>query len=145
MLSQYYYCLSIGHKIMSENNVAVTPNEEEVTNEVAEPTPEVTKADGLAEDGTQYSEESAEVAKFMELFPEVELDAAIGSVVVIHNNIIAGNDIAGADSVKEVIDMISEKLLANSEEAPAEEVPAADGMETADGVKAPAEEEKEVE
>jgi len=84
---------------------------------------------GLANDGTQYSAESPEVVKYLEMFPDVELDAAIGSVVTIHNNVIAGAEVAG--DVKEITDMISAKLLADSEEVPADEneEPENDGLD----------------
>jgi len=101
---------------------------------------------GLANDDTQYSAESPEVVKYLEMFPDVELDAAIGSVVTIHNNVIAGAEVAG--DVKEITDMISAKLLADSEEVPADEneEPENDGLEDEtkpEGEDSPADSEEE--
>lgn len=98
------------------------------------------KQPGLALDGTQYSAESPEVVKFRELFPDVTEEAAIGSVVEIHDNIVESKEIAG--DAKEVEEMIRQKLLADSEEIDsenAEEKPETDGLDTSEGVKEPGE------
>lgn len=98
---------------IKEEGVAITPNEE--TNETAETSAEtLNKPFGLANDETQYSEESEAVIKYKELFPDVETDAAISSVISIHNRIIAGEEPAG--EAEEVVEIIKAKLLENSEE-----------------------------
>lgn len=82
------------------------------------------KALGLANDDTQYGAESPEVIKFRELWPDVELDAAIGSVVSIHNQIIADtadSSITEGSKKYEIVKMIKDKLLADSEEVKEDE------------------------
>ena len=41
---------------------------------------------GVAIDGTRFDATSPEVIAYREQYPDVELDAAIGSVVAMHNN-----------------------------------------------------------
>jgi len=67
------------------------------------------KFNGLAADDTQYSIDSPEVKEYLNIFPDVTPEAAVGSVIEIHNNVAAGEDIA-SDKVESVIDMIKEKL-----------------------------------
>lgn len=82
------------------------------------------KISGLAKDGTEYTADSAEVKKFKEIFADVTDEAAIGSVVNMHNAIAEGEDPAG-EAADEVEKMIREKIDGVREEEEATEEEAA--------------------
>lgn len=102
---------------VQEEGVAVTPHEE--TSETTTATQETatngsSDIHGEASDGTVYDLVSPAVVKYRELFPEVTPEAAIGSVVSIHNAIANGDEPAG--ETLEVYDLIVRGMAANSEE-----------------------------
>lgn len=84
-----------------QEGVAVTPNEETAQE------PQAEDIFGEAEDGTRYNAESPAVVAYRELFPEVSLEAAIGSVVALHASVVSGEtvseDVVGADRVISII------------------------------------------
>lgn len=100
----------------------------------------VTRLEGIAGDGTKYYSDSPEVLAYKEAFPEVATDAAIGSVIAIHDNIVNGKEPAaeGEEAMK-IVDLVKANIEAGiagkvdtGEETTGEEV-AAEGNETADG------------
>lgn len=106
--------------IQQEEGVAVTPHVENEAEEMNQGTTEETTnaagddIHGEAADGTVYDLVSPAVVKYRELFPEVTPEAAIGSVVSIHNSIAEGAEPAG--ETLEVYNMIVSGMAANSEE-----------------------------
>lgn len=113
---------------MTEQNVAVTPNDEGVEEIEQDTTSGQLTGNpfGLTDDGTQYSIESPEVVKFKELYPEVTDEVAISSVVGLHDIITDGGE-TNPEAI-EVVEMIKEKLMATSGDAPDQE-PDADGLD----------------
>lgn len=99
---------------MDEQNtgVAVTPNEE-TANEAPQTTAGIR---GEASDGTEYTADSEAVKAFQALFPDVALDMAIGSVISMHEAILAGQEIANSDQVVDVIDIINRGLPKTEEQ-----------------------------
>ena len=97
---------------------------------------------GLADDDTQYSAESPEVVRYRELFPDVTEEAAIGSVVSIHNRVIAGENPAG-DAGDEIAGMIKEKLESQSKDDSDDGELEGDGLDKTDGEDSEEESEEE--
>ena len=62
-----------------------------------------TKPFGTASDGTRFDETSDAVIAYRQAYPDVELDAAIGSVINIYENQLAGGT-APVESAKPVYD-----------------------------------------
>jgi hypothetical protein len=77
-------------------------------------------AKGEAMDGTEYSVESPEVVAFKNIYPDVTDEAAIGSILNIHNTLAEGGTPAG-EGIDEIITMINDKINATKPE-PEEEV-----------------------
>jgi hypothetical protein len=65
---------------------------------------------GETNTGVIYTADSPEVIKYKEIYPDVNDDAAIGSVIGMHQAIVEGSEIAGAEEVAEVIEMIKAKI-----------------------------------
>jgi hypothetical protein len=75
---------------------------------------------GQANDGTQYSVDSPAVAAYKAKYQDVNDDAAIASVVGMHDAIIEGSDIANAEEVADVIALIKENIPADTTDIPCE-------------------------
>lgn len=84
---------------------------------------------GMANDNTQYSIESPEVIKYLELFPDVTEEAAIGSVVNIHNHLLEGDENIAGDLSEEIVNMIRAEIYSHPETEISEEEPEDDGLE----------------
>ncbi len=75
---------------------------------------------GEANDGTLFNIDSPEVVKYKELYPDVNDDAAIGSVVAIYQAIKEGSEVANAVDLSEIIAMINDKLEENTDNTQSE-------------------------
>lgn len=96
--------------------VDATPEEKE-EGETAPVEEEKTGISGEAVDGTKYTVDSPEVIAYKEIFPDVNDDAAIGSIISIHNTIFHGDDPAGAETIASIVKMIREKITPTADSA----------------------------
>lgn len=105
-----------------QEGVAVTPNEETKqeaqTEATTAPAPEQSEGIfGETEDGTHYDAISPAVFAYRQLFPDVSLEAAIGSVVGLHHSFVKGKAISGdVPGIERVVELIREGIASEAEE-----------------------------